>query len=277
MRRIILSIFISLLIVISSFGQKYTTQYEVQYNITSHLDSLHRKNETKELAFLYTGSHYGVYFSYLKAKRSGFLKPKNRRELGLDTKEYGMIGGINPSLNKAFYKDLQNGEIHTIAEIPLGKKYKFKEPDALDWQVMDSTKTVKGYTAKKATTHFAGRDYIAWFTLEIPIHDGPYVFSGLPGLIVELYDRKDDYHFLLRSIQKLKTEKVFEIPKRDSISKNEFAKLYKIAHKKWPENMIAKDFPSSTNRSQETEKFIIKYRREFKQHTKSQNNPIELN
>lgn len=43
-----------------------------------------------------------------------------------------------------------------------------------------------GYTCNKATTRFAGREYTAWYTLDVPIPYGPYKFSGLPGLIVRL-------------------------------------------------------------------------------------------
>jgi GLPGLI family protein len=31
----------------------------------------------------------------------------------------------------------------------------------------------------KATTEFAGRTYVAWYTTEISIADGPYKFYGL--------------------------------------------------------------------------------------------------
>ena len=47
---------------------------------------------------------------------------------------------------------------------------------------------------KLAKTTFKGRNYFAWYSIEIPINSGPYKFNGLPGLVVELFDSKKHYH-----------------------------------------------------------------------------------
>src|SRR5690625_6840867 len=88
---------------------------------------------------------------------------------------------------------------------------------------------IEQYMALKATTIFGGRHYVAWFTLEVPILDGPYVFSGLPGLILELYDTEEDYHFNLASIQPLKENYVIDSETRNvkEVSKEEFIQSYK--------------------------------------------------
>lgn len=46
-----------------------------------------------------------------------------------------------------------------------------------------------------------GRQWIAWFTNEIPFQDGPFKFYGLPGLIVKLEDSEDYHKFLLKGNQ----------------------------------------------------------------------------
>lgn len=265
-----------LLITVSSFAQgEYTTNYEVQYDIHSHLDSLQPKNEKYEMGFLFTGARNGVYFNFIKAKQDGLLSKKVRKKLGFGTDDYKIAKGINPSLRKRFYKNLSAEKTIAVAEIPLGKSFKYKEPK-MKWTVLDSVKILKGYSAQKATTHFAGRDYVAWFTMEIPIQDGPYVFSGLPGLIVELYDEKNDYHFEMNSIQKMKTEKVFELPEVDWISKHKFNKAYNTAQKNFAENMI-NNIQVTDKATAETQRRLQKMRRNMKEKIKDQNNPIELN
>ncbi len=71
-----------------------------------------------------------------------------------------------------------------------------------NWKI-ETTKqtTILGYKCYKATCHFAGRDYEAWFTPDIPISDGPYKFSGLPGLILSVVDTKNQHSFHIYKVK----------------------------------------------------------------------------
>lgn len=60
---------------------------------------------------------------------------------------------------------------------------------------MPEIEELYGYKIQKATTEYLGRNWIAWFTNEIQIQDGPYKFSGLPGLILKISDEKNDHVF----------------------------------------------------------------------------------
>jgi GLPGLI family protein len=72
-----------------------------------------------------------------------------------------------------------------------------------NWKLTDEKKKVKDLNLQKATTNWGGRNWIAWFTSDIPFQEGPYKFHGLPGLIVELYDDQNNYKFELVKTQKL--------------------------------------------------------------------------
>ena len=76
------------------------------------------------------------------------------------------------------------------------------------WQIQDTFATIAGLDCQRATIHYGGRDYTAWFAPGVPVADGPYVFCGLPGLIVEVADRRGWYTFRLKSLN-LKPEKRF--------------------------------------------------------------------
>lgn len=61
-----------------------------------------------------------------------------------------------------------------------------REPlGGIDWQLVDSVKTVAGYECQLAEAHYHGRNWKAWFTTDIPVQDGPWKLCGLPGLILE--------------------------------------------------------------------------------------------
>ena len=64
-----------------------------------------------------------------------------------------------------------------------------------NWQIGTETATICGYECIKATCHWRGRDFTAWFTLDIPVEYGPWKFGGLPGLIMRVADNDGIYTF----------------------------------------------------------------------------------
>lgn len=77
--------------------------------------------------------------------------------------------------------------------------------DKMDWKLENETKQSAQYTLQKATTNFGGRHWTAWFCKDLNISEGPYKFRGLPGLIFELSDSKDNFNFKLAKSSKLPT------------------------------------------------------------------------
>lgn len=73
--------------------------------------------------------------------------------------------------------------------------------DIFDWRITNESKVIGSFTSTKATTTFRGRNYIAWFTTEVPKDIGPWKFHGLPGLILEVYDEERGVQFLLSSFK----------------------------------------------------------------------------
>lgn len=74
------------------------------------------------------------------------------------------------------------------------------------WNLSIEKKKVKYINLQKAVTTWGGRNWRAWFSDEIPFPEGPYKFHGLPGLIVEIYDDRNNYHFQLVKSEKIKQE-----------------------------------------------------------------------
>lgn len=80
--------------------------------------------------------------------------------------------------------------------------YFYKEDrNEMSWNISQETAIISDFQCQKATGHYGGRNYVAWFTTEIPISDGPYKFSGLPGLIVKVYDTENHYIWELSGIE----------------------------------------------------------------------------
>lgn len=93
--------------------------------------------------------------------------------------------------------------------------YLIKEDLTVFNWVIDSVEVrqIDKYICNKATTSFRGRNYVAWFSTEIPFSFGPWKFSGLPGLILEVYDETDRFHWIVKCIDiSTKKDVNFEIP-----------------------------------------------------------------
>lgn len=71
------------------------------------------------------------------------------------------------------------------------------EMNAPAWVLADETRTIKGYTCRKATARYLGRTWIAWYTEDIPLPVGPWMLWGAPGLIVAAEDSEGLFSFQL--------------------------------------------------------------------------------
>lgn len=76
-------------------------------------------------------------------------------------------------------------------------KFKVLDDRKISWKILPVNEMFGNFRCQKAETTFAGRTWTAWFTTEIPIPDGPYKFSGLPGLIVKMEDNTHSHAYHL--------------------------------------------------------------------------------
>lgn len=99
------------------------------------------------------------------------------------------------------YKNYPKGEISVYTCDGLLTYYKYNEAyEPQKWTLIDSSKQILGYSCQLASCTFRGRAFFAWFTFDIPISDGPWKLFGLPGHILEAYDAKQHYHYMIKEI-----------------------------------------------------------------------------
>lgn len=75
--------------------------------------------------------------------------------------------------------------------------YKYDFSTTLNWKIEADKKEILGFPVQKATTKYGGRNWTAWFSLEIQLSYGPYIFYNLPGLVLEVYDDKANFRYSL--------------------------------------------------------------------------------
>lgn len=74
------------------------------------------------------------------------------------------------------------------------------------WKVTSETKELMGYKCQKAEGDLYNRTWVAWFTMDIPLSEGPWLLAGLPGFILEAHDTENFFHFHAIEIKHLSGE-----------------------------------------------------------------------
>jgi GLPGLI family protein len=90
----------------------------------------------------------------------------------------------NDSISTFFFTNSQR----TFARFPYddGKELFYQHANSGSWQFLPDVKQIQKYACKKAKIVKNGRTFSAWYSLDIPISQGPMRLHGLPGLIMEL-------------------------------------------------------------------------------------------
>lgn len=188
-------------------AQKTRVIYEYQFRPDStKIDSL--KSEWMYLDIDKNGSKYYSKGSFesdsIVAESIKKQMASGSRSISVSRNSQG--GEVTDQVEKT-YPDYQIYLISTLGN----DAYKVLEDRKPDWKIEPDRKQISTFKVQKATTNFAGRKWTAWFTTDVPVQDGPYKFSGLPGLIVEISDETGSHKMELKGIKKMATTQTEEI------------------------------------------------------------------
>ena len=108
----------------------------------------------------------------------------------------------NRSVSMYIFKDFSKQE-KTVYDDYSDQFAVYKEPfSEMQWEIeSDSTKTVLDYECVLARSSYHGRNWTVWFAPEIPVHDGPWKFGGVPGLIQEATESTGIHSFIANGVE----------------------------------------------------------------------------
>lgn len=178
------------------------------YNLTFKADSTNLADVRDEPMILFIGQASSKFMSY-----NAFKRDSVNQSLSQDRKANIASGSGNfsdhmanlrrvapPSrFNFIIYKEFEEGSI-TVYDRVFFDPFVYPEDTPPIWSMTEHTDTIFGYRCQKATTLFGGREWIVWFSPDIPFPAGPYKFAGLPGLILKAEDSRSHYIFEIQSI-----------------------------------------------------------------------------
>jgi GLPGLI family protein len=211
--KLIISIISFVLVTASVFSQETldTSYLECRYKFTLMSDTTENKTGVKDIDMrLLLGKKYSKFYSYTTFFSDSIINsvPSERLMANNGANMIELLTKNPQGERYVIYKCYEKNTITFTDRLP--SKVLYKEPvSKQNWKILLEKKDINGYKCQKATCTFRGRDYVAWFTHEIPINEGPWKFNGLPGLIIKVYDTKNHYDFELYSVNKDKKEIVF--------------------------------------------------------------------
>ncbi|WP_343535187.1 GLPGLI family protein [Pedobacter sp.] len=178
----------------------------VRYTFSHMRDTTQRDNFYTENMLLVIGKNASVYTSYDKINRDEELKKQLEEQIKNQAGSSGSIN-INRTSSKPvtpidyFYFANEN-KFFTKERIITSYLIEENAPK-INWKISKDTASFSGVKCQKATAYFKGRNWIAWFAPELPFQSGPWKLNGLPGLIIEAHDEKNEVKFQFAGIDKV--------------------------------------------------------------------------
>ncbi|TDW99049.1 GLPGLI family protein [Dinghuibacter silviterrae] len=199
------SILLSAGIILSAPGaraqQPDTALLFLHYKFSHVRDTSDRANPYKEDMVLAIGKNASVYRSYDRQRWIAQTKKEYRTAAAAAAGGPIMFNIHVAGTGSEYFQFPNTGQL--VRKEELFGSFLVTDPlPVIAWQVTGDTATFGRLHCQKATGHFKGRDYIAWFCPDLPLHTGPWELGGLPGVIVEAYDTKRDVQFLFDGIEK---------------------------------------------------------------------------
>ena len=273
--------FVLLFLMMISFLSAQNQRFMYEYKFVS--DSTNKADVKTELMNLDTTPKGSKFYSYTSYKSDSLMRVDLEKQL----KATGSIN-IKTDQRKGFVrytvaKNYQNGNVDFRNRIGMDA-FKVTEDRKIAWKILPNKQKIGNWETQKATTEFGGRKWTAWFCNDIPIQDGPYKFSGLPGIIVKLEDQTQSHVFNLVGIKNLGTLEpeiyAFEITKEIPLKGSEYKKLL-LENRSDPAKglrQISMDngVVLNMNNSAETNKFMKEREERLKEQVKKDNNIIEI-
>lgn len=179
-------------------------QFRVFYQFSQQAEKRKEPITLTDTMALNIGQNWSVYYDWHKTKLDSisklistqfdvlFMKQNDeelQERLESGEKEYNAYQRTPETA--LIYKERATGKVITIDDGPyetgIGPTYLQlnEEISGIGWKISSDTATVLNYICRKAMATFRGRNYIVWFTTDIPVNEGPWKLHGLPGLILK--------------------------------------------------------------------------------------------
>lgn len=200
-----------LLINSTFYSQSFSLDPEIKVTYNSKLKL--GEKYTVDQVFILLGNSSSYYF----AANQNFLNDmKLYKSSGVD------LQAVSDNFQERIFKTESQ---YQVLFSYIDAKIRYSEKQSIKWVIYDEIKEIAGVKCQMAATNLYGRRWIAYFAKNgYDFSIGPYKFNGLPGLIFELYDTRNDYHFIVSKVEKYNKKVQFNFNAYKLYSKDKYLK-----------------------------------------------------
>lgn len=180
-----------------------TAGYMVHYKFSHLRDTTNRATPYTENMALFLGKNSSVYKSYDKQLQDAMFKKQVKEAMANSPDGHIQLHRQNTGSSIQYFQFPAQQKLFRKESLVINSYLIEDALPSIDWKISADTATFGGLHCQKATAHFKGRDYTAWFCADMPFHAGPWKLNGLPGVILEAYDAKKEVVFKFDGIEKV--------------------------------------------------------------------------
>jgi len=201
-KQLLSAIMLSAMFITAEAQKPDTARMLVHYKFTWVRDTANRAHPYTENMVLYIGQSAGAYRSYDGVVYKAQFKKAFAEAAAASPDGHPMINRRGVGSNIEYYQYPNQQKLLTRDQL-MANSYAIESPiPVIDWKTAGDTTTFGGLHCQKATGHFKGRDYTAWFCPDLPVRTGPWKLNGLPGVIVDARDAKNEVVFQFDGVEK---------------------------------------------------------------------------
>jgi GLPGLI family protein len=179
-----------------------TAQILVHYKFTQVLDTNSRAHTYTENTVLFVGKASASYKSYDRQLQNQLFR-RQMQEAITNSPDGNIRLDRHITGSGSEYYQFINDKKLVRKEVSMMDSYIINDDlPAINWHISGDKQAFGELSCQKATCHFKGRNYTAWFCPDLPVHVGPWKLNGLPGVIVEAYDAKKEVVFKFDRVEK---------------------------------------------------------------------------
>jgi GLPGLI family protein len=122
------------------------------------------------------------YFDYSFTLNSSLYKPGREPDVAPPK-----MFGNSPAAENTVYTDFRQKKVVANKQVFEEKFLVVDSMRKMQWKIIDEVRTIANYKCRKAVGRICDSVYVvAFYTEDIMVSGGPEMFSGLPGMILEI-------------------------------------------------------------------------------------------